>query len=84
MYVGGFLEGLLSGKRIREFRHNANELMQPDEEKHHALVNIRKTFSRKIRNILDHANVKSGEGLSEENRGIPMSKWGGVVGGESR
>lgn len=72
-YVAGYLEGFLSASRIQEFRHNANKLMAPDEQRHHALPNIRKSFAKKVRSILDRGAIADGVPLNTHNR--PKEDW---------
>lgn len=62
-YAAGFLEGALSTKRIQEFRHNANALMKSDEQKHHALPNVKKNFRLKIDSMLAQTGIKENANL---------------------
>jgi len=73
MYAAGYLEGLLSARQIRDFQHNANVLLMQDEEKHHALGNIRDLFAKEIAGIRDHAGMKGGVNLAADN--APADPW---------
>jgi hypothetical protein len=73
MYAAGFLEGLLSAKQIRDFQHNANLLMQHDEDKHHALGNIRELFKAEVNGIRNNSNMVAGHTLTADN--APKENW---------
>jgi len=73
MYAAGFLEGYLSAKQIKSFRHNAGILMESDEEKHHALGNIQDLFSKSLSQIVEKAHMSPGAVLSDDN--VPTDSW---------
>jgi hypothetical protein len=73
MYAAGFLEGLVSSQQIRDFQHNANALIADDENKHHAMGNIRALFEKQANTIVQHASMESGSTLSEAN--APSDPW---------
>jgi len=73
MYAAGFLEGLSSAQQIRDFQHNANMLIASDENRHHAMGNIRAMFNKNINTIVKLGDMKSGSILSDAN--APKDAW---------
>mmetsp|Transcript_40477 Transcript_40477/g.120033 ORF Transcript_40477/g.120033 Transcript_40477/m.120033 type:complete len:663 (-) Transcript_40477:137-2125(-) len=65
MYAAGYLEGYLSAQQIRDFHHNAQILMQEDEDKHHALGNIQDMFSNMMLNVCNKSGMHAGQALTD-------------------
>lgn len=84
MYAAGFLEGLTSAKQIRDFQHNANLLMEKDEEKHHALGAIHSLFDKELKAIAQKSNMKGrlsdstvpSDPFWQQSRFALMQSWG--------
>jgi hypothetical protein len=73
MYAAGFLEGLVSAQQIRDFQHNANALIGSDEDRHHAMGNIRELFEKEANTIVHLSNMTTGATLSDAN--APVDAW---------
>lgn len=72
-YAAGFLEGYVSAKSIRDFQHNAGELLKRDEEKHQALGNVRDMFGRSLLTICNKSGMAPGAGLLDGS--APEDSW---------
>mmetsp|Transcript_15841 Transcript_15841/g.28893 ORF Transcript_15841/g.28893 Transcript_15841/m.28893 type:complete len:682 (+) Transcript_15841:71-2116(+) len=73
MYAAGFLEGLASAKQIHDFQHNADILLQQEEEKHHALANIRTLFGRELDAMVNRCNLTGAAAF--EKPATHLSSW---------
>jgi len=73
MYAAGFLEGYVSAQQIRDFQHNANELIAQGANKHNAMGNIMQLFETQAGTIVNLGNMKQGTSLSEAN--APKDPW---------
>merc|ERR1740129_2557946 len=73
MYAAGFLEGFTSAQQIRDFQHNAGVLLAEEENKHHALANIKSVFDKGLRTIREKSNMNSGASLVEDT--APADPW---------
>jgi len=73
MYAAGFLEGYVSSQQIRDFQHNANELMKEGESRHNSMGNIFALFEKDASNIVKLGNMKQGSTLTEAN--APKDAW---------
>lgn len=73
MYAAGYLEGFVSAKSIRDFQHNAGELLKKDETKHQALGNVRDMFGRSVLKIVNRSDMVPGTGLTDGT--APQDDW---------
>lgn len=73
MYAAGFLEGLATAQQIRDFRHNAQVLMQGEEDKHHGMENIENMFAKSVKEICAKSGVHPGSQLNDDT--VPNDAW---------
>lgn len=74
MYAAGFLEGFASAKQIRDFKHNADGLMQKDEQQHQALGNVRSLFDKEARAIRRKAGMDASNAVLSSGS-EPSDPW---------
>lgn len=60
VYAAGLLEGLLTSKRVGQFRRNADAGMAGMEEQHHAVHNIQALFENEIKYIENTTGLVQG------------------------
>eukprot|EP00405_Crypthecodinium_cohnii_P018229 CAMPEP_0206465068 /NCGR_PEP_ID=MMETSP0324_2-20121206/27600_1 /ASSEMBLY_ACC=CAM_ASM_000836 /TAXON_ID=2866 /ORGANISM="Crypthecodinium cohnii, Strain Seligo" /LENGTH=663 /DNA_ID=CAMNT_0053937837 /DNA_START=47 /DNA_END=2036 /DNA_ORIENTATION=+ len=75
MYAAGLAEGYLTAQQIEDFRHNADILMQSDEDRHHALGNIKDLFGRSVLTVCNKSGLSPGAQLSQSQSQLEGGAW---------
>lgn len=86
VYAAGVLEGALSHKRIAEFHHNANKLMEGMESQHHARGNMEKLYANEAAELRKRVGLSASDAWSAEKepaesfdryvRAVFLQSWG--------
>jgi len=73
MYAAGYLEGFLSAKQIRDFKHNADIGLEGSEQNHHGMENIHDLFGAELSQLRNNSGMVGGAFLSKDN--APADNW---------